>query len=343
MGKVQSKLWELDCLPTHILKDHMDSFIPILTKIVNLSLESGVFSKDWKTAILRPLLKKSGLDLIDSNYSPVSNLSLISKLAEWTVINQVNTHCNLNGITPIHQLAYRQFHGCKTALIKIVNDILWAMEHKNITILVIINLSAAFGTVDHKVLLEVLQKCFGVEGRALDWFQSYLSSRFFKVSIGDVYSTSKESKVSVPQGWCAGPSLFNAYSSTLVNCIPKGISISGFADNQSLQKVFWAGDVTDEQRYVNEIESCLINVGTWMKENRLKINVQKTELIFLGSKQKLKKCETSQIKVIDEKLERSNVTKYLGSWLDESLSFVKHATMKCNAATWNIHRTRKIC
>ena len=167
--------------------------------------------------------------------------------------------------------------------------------------------------------------------------------KFFKVSIGDVYSTSKELKVSVPQGSWAGPSLFNAYSSTLVNCIPKGINISGFADDHSLQKVFRAGDVTDEQRFVNVIESCLINVGTWMNENRLKMNVQKTELIFLGSKQQLKKCETSDIKVADEKVERTKVTKYLGSWLDENLSFVKHVTMKCKAAMSNIHRIRNVC
>ena len=106
-------------------------------------------------------------------------------------MNQFNTHCDLNGITPTHQLAYKQFYSCKTAMIKIANDTLWAMEHKNITILFIIDISAAFDNVDQKVLLEVLQKCFGVEGMALDWFQSYLSSTFFKVNIGDVYSTSK--------------------------------------------------------------------------------------------------------------------------------------------------------
>ena len=159
---MQSKSCELDCLPTHILKDYIDSFIPILTKIVNLSLDRGVFSEDWKTAILRPLLKKSGLDPIDSNYRPISNLSFISKLVEWALINQFNTHCDLNGITPIHQSAYKQLHSCKTAMIKIVNDTLWAMEQKNITILVIIDLNVALDTVDHKVLLEVLHKCFGV-------------------------------------------------------------------------------------------------------------------------------------------------------------------------------------
>ena len=72
------------------------------------------------------------------------------------------------------------------------------------------------------------------------------------------------------------------------------------------------------------------------------MNVQKTELIFLGSKQQLKKCETSDFRVIDDKVERSQVTKYLGSWLDEDLSFVKHVTMKCKAAMWNIHRIRNI-
>ena len=150
-------------------------------------------------------------------------------------------------------------------------------------------------------------------------------------------------KVSVPQGSCTGPVLFNAYSSTLINCIPKGINISGFADGHSLQKVFHAGDETDEQRSVKEIESWLKNVGAWMNENRLKMNVQKTELMFLGSEQQLKKCETSDIRVINDKVEKSKVMKYLGSWLDENLSFMKHMTMKCKAAMWNIHRIRNIC
>ena len=95
--------------------------------------------------------------------------------------------------------------------------------------------------------------------------------------------------------------------------------------------------------YSTSKEPCLIKVGSWMNENRLKMNAQKTKLIFLGSRQQLQKCETSGIKVIDEKVERTKVTKYLGSWLDENLSFAKHATMKCKVAMWNIHRIRNIC
>ena len=79
-----------------------------------------------------------------------------------------------------------------------------------------------------------------------------------------------------------------------------------------------------------------------MNENRLKMNVQKTELMVLGSKQKLKKCETSDIRVINDKVERSKITKYLGAWLDENLRFLKHVTMKCKATMWDIHRIRNI-
>ena len=167
-----------------------------------------MFLEEWKTAILRPLLKKCGLALIESNYRPVSNLPFISKLVEQAVMKQFNTHCDLNGTTTTHQPTYKQFHSCETALTKIVNGALWAMEHMNITIPVIMDLIVAFDAIDHKVLLEVLHRCFGIEGMALEWFCSYLSSRFFKVNIGDAYSNLKELNFSVPQGSCTGLSLF---------------------------------------------------------------------------------------------------------------------------------------
>ena len=156
-------------------------------------------------------------------------------------MNQFHTHCDLNGTTPIHQSAYKQFHSCETAWIKIVNDALWTIEHKNITIFVIMDLHTAFDTVDHAVLLEVLHKWYGIEGMALEWFSNYLSSRFFKVNIGDVYLNLKELNFRVLQGSCAGLSLFifNAYSSMLANCISNDINVSGFADYHSILNVFW--------------------------------------------------------------------------------------------------------
>ena len=154
-------------------------------------------------------------------------------------MNQFNTHCNLNETTTIHQSAYKQFHSCETAFIKIVDDALWAMDHNNITIFVIMHLCVAFDTVNLTVLFEVLHICIRIEGLSLEWFHSYLSSRFFQVNIGDVYSNLKELNFSVPHGSCASPSLFNAYSSTVANYIPNYINIGRFADDHSLLNVFW--------------------------------------------------------------------------------------------------------
>ena len=145
-----------------------------------------------------------------------------------------------------------------------MNDALWALEHKNTTIPVIMALSMGYNTVNHTVLLEVLHKCFGMEGMALDWFHTYLSSRFFKVNIGDAYSNLKKLIFSVPQRSCACQNLSHAYSSTLANWIPNEININGYADDHSLQKVFQAGDKDGEQRAINEIETCIIYIETWL-------------------------------------------------------------------------------
>ena len=104
------------------------------------------------------------LDLIEKNYRPVSNLSFVSKLTECAAIGQLVKYNDTNGTTPKHQSACTEKHSCETALIKLVNDILWNMENKKLTALVFLDLSAAFDTVDHRILLDKLNKSFGVQG-----------------------------------------------------------------------------------------------------------------------------------------------------------------------------------
>ena len=118
-----------------------------------------VFLEEWKTTILWPLLKKVIWNLLNLAIGQWANLPFISKLVEQAFMNQFNTHCDLNGTTLIHQSAYKQFHSCDMALIKIVNDALWAKEQKNITILVVKDLTVTFDIVDHTVLLEAQHKC----------------------------------------------------------------------------------------------------------------------------------------------------------------------------------------
>ena len=164
-------------------------------KLINLSLKQGISIEHWKTATIRPIMKKTGLELILKNFHPVSNLSFLSKLLECCALKQFNNHCDKEKLLPDYQSAYHPNYSCETALVKICNDILWLMESQRISALVALDLSAAFYTVDHNLLLKVLDNKFGIQGKALSWFDSYLRPRGCKVKTGERYSTSEESTI----------------------------------------------------------------------------------------------------------------------------------------------------
>ncbi len=121
---------ELDPIPTELLKQCIDTILPVLTKMINLSLQSGTFPEEWKMALVIPLIKKFGLELIFSNFRPVSNLPFISKFTERAVIKQETSHMQQNCPLPINSSAYRELHSTETALVKVQADILRNMEHK---------------------------------------------------------------------------------------------------------------------------------------------------------------------------------------------------------------------
>ena len=128
----------LDPIPTNIMKDCLDELLPILTTMINLSLESGFFPVIWKDSVVTPLLKKQGLDFVFKNFRPISNLSFVSKLAERVAADQIQSYLNENDLFPTLQSAYRQHHSTETALFKVKNDILMNMEDKHVTLLVLL-------------------------------------------------------------------------------------------------------------------------------------------------------------------------------------------------------------
>ena len=134
---------------------------------------------------------------------------------------------------PDYQSAYRPNHSCESAMVKLVNDLLWNMEHQKLTMIVATDLSAAFDTVDYDITLEVLQKRYGIDGTALSWFDSYLRPRFCKVAINNSFSNTRELFQSVPQGSSLGPVVYSSYARTLQTVIPTTVSTSihGYADD----------------------------------------------------------------------------------------------------------------
>ena len=168
-----TKSCESDAVPTSLLKEILLAVAPSLAKIINISLEHDIFAVTWKVAIIRPLLKKVGLVLISSNYRPVSNLVFLSKVLDKVVLEQFTTYCDTHKLIPDYQSAYRKNFSCETSIIKVVN-VLWNFENQEVCAMCSIDFSTAFDTVDHQILLQVLQSRFRVLGSALSWFESYL-------------------------------------------------------------------------------------------------------------------------------------------------------------------------
>ena len=231
---------------------------------------------------------------MQGNYSPklqaCQQPDLPFQSCQKITLNQFTQYCEDYHLLPDYQSAYRKFHSCKTSLIKLVNDLLWAMEKQEVTAMTILNLSAAFDMVYHDLLLEVLNKRFGVK-RALKWYEQYLKPRKFKVSINNTYSKEQTINYSVPQGSIQGAFLFNAYASTISDVIPPTLELMGYADDQLIRKPFKPGNSNSntEPDTIAIMEDSMLEVRRWMNEVRLKLNESKTEFIYFSSRQQLKK------------------------------------------------------
>ena len=154
------------------------------------------------------------------------------------MLDQLNQHCENNHLLPEYQSAYRKGFSCETALIKLSNDILWNMEMQQLTQMCFLDLSAAFDTVDHEALLNVLECKFGICDTALNFFDNYLRPRQCKVVINGHFSEPQDLDFSVPQGSLAGPPMYNIYASTLKEEIPSSIDLHGYADDHGIKKSF---------------------------------------------------------------------------------------------------------
>ena len=174
----------------------------------------------------------------------------------------------------------------------------------------------------------------------LKWFDNYLRPRSFKVVIDNKYSKPCDLEVSIPQGSCAGVSIFNLYCLTLHEIIPPDLSLSGFADDHSVRRIFKAGSNAQEEATIHILQMCMLNIKSWMDAVRLKMNPSKTEFIYFGNKPQLKKCTTEELNVAGDLIVRSQSIKYLGVHMDEHLNYKLHVTKKCQAAMFNYF---KIC
>ena len=148
VSSLQNKSCDIDLVPAKVFQLLQVKLIPIYMRIINLTLGQGEFAQDWKNSSVKPLLKKTGLDLLGKKYRPVSNLMYISKMVEKAALNQFNAHSDNHVLLPHFQSAYREGYSTQTALLKLVSDALWSIENKQILVVAIMDLSTTFDTVD---------------------------------------------------------------------------------------------------------------------------------------------------------------------------------------------------
>ena len=179
---------------------------------MNQSLCQGKFPSSLKSAVVKPTIKKNQLDAdCLKNYRPVSNLSVVSKLLERVALTQLNKYLVGNDLHCSMQSGYRPNHSCETLHVRMSDDVLREIHSDNIVIVVLLDLSAAFDTIDHGILLDKLLTDFGICGKALEWFKSYLKDRSFRVKIDKSLSDLLCLLFGVPQGSLLGPILFILY------------------------------------------------------------------------------------------------------------------------------------
>ena len=280
---LSTKTCSLDPIPTHVLKNHLESLTPLFTDIVKTSLSKGVFPNTLKISHLSPCLKKPDLDKdLFPNFRPIANIAFLSKVLEKTVAVQTQDFLNSNNLYPSFQSAYRKFHSTETALLKVTNDILRTLDNHQDVILVMLDLSSAFDTLDHDILLARLESYFGFSDTVIKWFKSYLTGRSQSVVIGDVVSTSRHLEYGVPQGSVLGPLLFTLYIAPLEDVISKYVlDFMFYADDSDL---YVAINPNNPLTSYETLSDCINEVILWNTRNMLLCNPGKTEVLHLSSR-----------------------------------------------------------
>ena len=277
-GIKSSKSNAIDTLDSHSIKIAADVIARPIHHLVCLSIIQCKFPTAWKLSTVIPLHKK-GSKLEQKNYRPVAILSPLSKILEKVVYQQLYTHFSKNNIFDNNLHGYRTNHSTQTALVTMFDRWVRASSIGQVSGVVMIDLSAAFDLVDHNLLLSKLQ-IYGVQKDFTSWVSSYLGNRQQAVWLDHALSEFIDCDVGVPQGSILGPLFFLIFFNDLPNLIKS--SVDTYADDTTLTATGKTIDVIEQQ-----LSKDCNKLSKWMKANRLKLNHDKTQVMTMGTRQRL--------------------------------------------------------
>jgi hypothetical protein len=340
------KSCNLDPIPTQLLKEIIDVLAATLQTIVNASLQTATVPQQMKVAHVTPLLKKATLDSnILKNYRPISNLSFTSKLVERAADSQLSTYLTAHNLLAPTQSAYRQYHSVETALLKVQNDILHHVDNSEGVLLVLLDLSAAFDTIDHRILLNRLEIDFSITDQALAWHKSYLTKRSQVITLKHTHSKPTFLEFGVPQGSVIGPKDFIMYTRPIYDIAQAhDVCVMLYADDTQLYVPFTPNNSTSLINAIAKMESCIIEISAWMSINKLKLNEEKTEFIIMTPPKFKSIVQNCTLKVGTSEIKPVEHVRNLGVMFHQTMSVKMQITSLCKSTNFhlrNIGRIRK--
>ena len=328
-----------DPLPLTLITLFSPQLANKLLPIFSHSLTTGIVPKSFKCAIITPIIKKPSLDPSELNhYRPISNLSIFSKTLERIVSTQLTNYLSTNNILNKYQSAFCPDKSCETTITSLTSNILPTLDKLG-TLVVLLDLSAAFDTLNHSILVNRLAS-IGITAHCLDWFKSFISHRTYRVKIKDNYSTPRTITTGVPQGSVLGPMLFNIYLIPLFDIIINHplITIHTYADDIQLNV-----KCTSDPGYAPRlITACINDIHLWLSSNSLSLNPNKTECIHLHLPSISTSPSLPHVQANHIDIPYTKCIKYLGIFFDSNISLHRHISHLLQQVHFHTHSLRLV-
>ena len=332
-------------ISARILKDAKPAVLTPLTQLVNLSFRTSTFPQKMKTAIVKALFKNKGTEEDPQYYRPLSILSVLSKIFGRAATDQIVTYMETRNLLFQNQHAYRKNHSTSTSLTQLSEYVHKEMEKGNVVGIASLDLSKAFDTIDHNILLEKLAQ-LNFDKDATTWIKSYLTNRNQKTKFTNYTSDEEVVQSGVPQGSILGPILFIIFTHDFKQALNlPDLHITAYADDTQL--------IVSGKTYVEikeKLEKAIKEASNWFTKNSLCINAGKSEILVIGTPrklQKLGKLHNLQVEEGDEikTLEVLDNIKILGVYIDKYMNWnkqVDNVKRKAYLATRNMLRVKDI-
>ena len=306
----------IDGISVKLLKRLSSALINPLTLIINQSLVTGIFPNKLKIAKVLPLFKKDDCAVMD-NYRPISLLTAISKLFEKVVFSQLYDYFRNNDLFYDSQYGFLKNHSTEFAAMELTDKVLKDIDEKHITLAIFMDLSKAFDTLDHSILLRKLAY-YGINGSALEWFTSYLTGRTQYVEIDGISSDILSLSTGVPQGSILGPLLFRIYMNDIPNCT-EYFNFILYADDTTLSSTIRIPSVS-----LININNELAKVYDWLAVNKLSLNIGKTKYVIFHAINKRIEGVIPDLEINGIPLDKVKNFNFLGLQLNENMSWKPH-------------------